>query len=211
MKLTNWFKLFAVIALLIILSANTVSAGLGQSAGVLNFGNISRGGKETLSYGVLNTNKFPVKVDAQLNGAEIEKIATVEPKTATIRPDSYIPVYVTVRMPLNAEPGKIYSGHVMVRESKDTAAPGGTGISFGVAVIKNVAAVAAEEIALPEKPEPPKQKEPPYLLFALLLITAIVVGAMDPFGWRKRKNKRFLETLVRLESYFWAIIKKLNG
>lgn len=184
------YTAFAIIsALLFILAAGFASAQLGQSAGPLAFGDIPRGGQETLSYGVLNTGDGPIEVNIELQD-DIYKIATVEPKQAVIPAGSYIPVYVTVHMPRDAEPGKRYGGHVLVKESAGTGKNFGVGIGFNVALIKSIDTTAGEEFAPPPKPEPPKPWEPPYFAIFILSIMGLLFLYRDPFGWRKEKRKK---------------------
>ncbi len=189
MNLKNYSIIFATALLSIILTTCTVSASLGQSAGALDFGDIPRGGKETLSYGVKVTGKYSMTVTIQLSG-EIEKYATVEPKVATIPANSYIPVYVTVKIPRNATPGTMYEGHVLVKQAKNSPAVEG-GLTFDLGLFKYVKAVAGEEIAPVQKEEPPaasKQKELPYLEIFILGAVVFIFLLIDPFGWRRTRS-----------------------
>ncbi len=195
MKSANALAFFTSAGLALILLFAGVSAGLGQSAGLLNFGEVPRGGKMTLSYGVINANKEPITVDIQLVD-EIEKYATVEPKRASIPAGKYIPVYVTVKIPLDAVPGTQYKGQVLVREDRGGGAESGVGFNLGL--FKNVFAIAGEEIAKPGKEQPKVQEQAysPYLPVLIVSMAGIVFLLADPFGWRtgrqlgKKKAKK---------------------
>ena len=93
MKKTTIFLTSIIFLLLII---GIASAGLGMSAGLLNFGEVPRGGEETLSYTIINTGDQPFPVGVKLMG-DFEYIATVQstqiiiPKNSTKITRAHVP------------------------------------------------------------------------------------------------------------------------
>ena len=176
----NYSHLVATSLLFLLLAIGTARAGLGMSAGALNFGEVPRGGQKTLSYEIINSGEQPIFVIATLND-DFSRIAVVEPKEVIIPAQSSIPLSVTVFIPEDAEPGTKYTGSVYVKTENPTALGGGNmGVTLQLANLKEGSVTAAVKVA------PPK---PPLAITGVFAILIIVLILIIPLGLLRRRRR----------------------
>ncbi len=152
-------------------------AGMGETAGPLDYGEIERGASKTLSFGVINTDPTPMPVVAEPAG-EFEGIATIEPKRTIIPTGETVQIKVTIHMPKDAEPGKNYKGDIVVKSDYSASGVPGVGAAILLAVRKEGSAKAASG----EKPA-----EFPFPLLIVIIIIAIVAVLILRSGAFKKK------------------------
>ena len=160
----NHSVIVTISVLLMLLSPLVVYAGIGQTAGELNFGQLQRGAQKTLSFGVINTDPTPMPVAAVVEG-ELSKIALIEPKHTIIPVGESVTFSLTVYMPKNAKVGTAYPGAVVVKTDYESPGGGGVGANLLLAVRKDGTAIAAKEIT-------PAQF--PFVLVVVVAVIAIV-------------------------------------
>jgi|SRR3989344_5675695 len=138
----------AVIAIFfLILSSIAVLAGIGETVGMLDFGKVYRGGRETFTYRVISSDLTPMPIIGEMQG-NLTEIATFKPKRATVSSNSSVLVSVTVRMPKNATPGNLYTGTITFVSDYERPIQGGAvGVGIKTGVTKKARAVASEETA----------------------------------------------------------------
>jgi len=182
MKTQNIRLIFIGLFLLLVFTAVSAKAELGEVAGQPNF-NVSLGQSETLNVTLLNSGDEPIGFSVVMPVLSTVPDATTPTVTAypmngIIQPRSPYRVAITVHMPTaKNKPGLSWTGVMQFLQVSNVSNPGGAVLQVGVAKIVTITAMAAA------KPEPSEM----YLLFAALAV--VCAGAVAYYVVKLRAKK----------------------
>lgn len=159
----------------LLLLCSLVLGGIGQTAGDLNFGKVTRGAPVSLTYTIVNTGNESFQITAALYG-DVAAFASISPTSAIVAAGATQNMTVTVTVPADAEPGTIYTGYALVH-SEPLTPTDGEGAAVYLNVRKDISVEAGEEV----------QVASPWL-WIIYVIIALIIIVMIVYAVRRRKH-----------------------